>query len=94
MITDTNSVVGFGSNVLGGLLGTDSLILLGILFFLGVCVALIWARAKAGTSVMIGAAMAVMLSFFVPEFGFLFWIAILVSIVVLINALRKMWVGY
>ena len=94
MITDTNTAVGFATNILGGLLGTDSLLLLGILLFLGICVALIWARVKAGTAVMIGATMAVMLSFFVPEFGFLFWIAILVSIVVLINALRKMWVGY
>jgi hypothetical protein len=94
MITDTNNVVDFSSNVLGGLLGTDSLVLLGIIFFLVICVALIWSRAKAGTSVMVGAFMAVMLSFVAPEFGFLFWIGILISLVMLINGLRKMWVGY
>jgi hypothetical protein len=94
MITDTNSVVGFAGNMLGGLLGTDSLVMLGIVFFLCIAVAMIWARLKAGTSVMIGAVMAVMLSFVAPEFGFLFWLAILASLVVLINALRKMWTGY
>jgi hypothetical protein len=94
MIADTNSVVGFGSNALGGLLGNDSLVLLGIIFFLGICVALIWARAKASTSVMVGSFMAVMLSFVAPEFGFLFWIGILVAIAMIINGLRKMWVGY
>jgi len=94
MITDTNSVVGFAANVLGGMLGTDSLILVGIIFFMCIAVAMIWAKVKAGTAVMIGAVMAVMLSFVAPEFGFLFWLAILASLVVLINALRKMWTGY
>ena len=94
MITDTNSVVVFAANVLGGMLGTDSLVMLGIVFFLCIAVAMIWAKVKAGTAVMIGAVMAVMLSFVAPEFGFLFWLAILGALVVLINALRKIWTGY
>jgi hypothetical protein len=94
MITDTNSFIGFAGNILGGLLGSDSLVMVGIVFFLVIAVAMIWARVKAGTAVMIGAVCAVMLSFVAPEFGFLFWLAILASLVVLINALRKMWTGY
>lgn len=94
MITDTNSVIDFSANIIGGLLGTDSLVMVGILFFLCIAVAMIWARVKAGTAVMIGSVMAVMLSFVAPEFGFLFWLAILASLAVLINGLRKMWSGY
>ena len=94
MIADTNNVVGLGANLLGGLFGSDSMILLGILLFLALGVAMIYARVKAGTAVMIGCCLAIMLSFVATEFAFLFWIAIVVSLIVLINGLRKMWIGY
>jgi len=54
---------------------------------------MIWAKVKAATAVMIAAATTAMLSFGVEGFGFLFWIAILVSLVVLVNGLRKTWTG-
>jgi hypothetical protein len=94
MIADTNSVIGFSSLILGNLLGSNSLVLLGIVIFMAIAVALIWAKMKIGTSVMIGSIVAVMLSFFIPEFGFLFWLGILVSLVMLVNGLRKFWGGY
>lgn len=90
MLDDTNSIVSLFGNSLGGMIGGEgSLILIGILFFLVVAVAMIYAKVRTGTAVMIGASMAVLLSFVTPEFGFLFWIAILVAGFVLINGLRK-----
>jgi hypothetical protein len=89
MITDTNSIIGFFSNSMVGMFGDGAFILIGILFFLVIAYFAIVSKARTGTMVMIGASIAVMFSFIAPEFGFLFWIAILVAGFVLINGLRK-----
>jgi hypothetical protein len=90
MITDTNNVLGFVSNSISSYLpGEGGLLFIGIIFFICVMVALMYGKVKASTSVMVGASMAVMLSFVVTGFGFIFWIAILASLFVLINAIRK-----
>jgi hypothetical protein len=90
MIVDSNSVVSFFSNSVGSLVpGEGNMLFIGIILFLCVAVAMLWARVRAGTAVMIGATMAVMMSFVTREFSFLFWLAILASLFVLINGLRK-----
>lgn len=90
MITDTNNVLGFVSNGIASYLpGEGGMLFIGILFFFCVMVALLMGKVKASTAVMVGASMAVMLSFVTLGFGFLFWIAILASLFVLINGLRK-----
>ena len=90
MIGDSNSVVGFATNFIGGMVtGTDSFVFIGIILFLLVAVMMIFARVKVGTAVMVGASMAVMLSAVASEFGFIFWIAILVAGFVLVNGIRK-----
>ena len=90
MITDTNSVVGFvGNGISSYLPGEGGLLFVGIIFFICVMGALLMGRVKASTAVMVGASMAVMLSFMTTGFGFLFWIAILGALFVLINGLRK-----
>jgi len=95
MINDTNSIVSFAANVINSLAwGNGSFVFIGILVFLVLCFAMIWGRVKAGTAVMIGATVAVMLSFATSEFGFVFWLAVIVSVFVLINGLRKQMVGY
>jgi hypothetical protein len=94
MITDSNTTIGFMTNILAGMVGgTGSFLLLGILLFLVLAVGMIYMRVRAGTAIMIGACLSVMLAVVVPEFGFLFWLAILVAGFMLINAIRKMLVG-
>jgi len=90
MISDTNSVLGFIGNIIGSYLpGEGGLLFIGILFFLAVMGVLLMGKVKSGTAVMVGASVAVMLSFVVTGFGFIWWIAILASLFVLINGLRK-----
>lgn len=90
MITDTNSVLGIFSNSVSNYLpGEGGLLFIGILFFLAIMGYLLMGKVKASTAVMVGASMAVMLSFVVSGFGFIFWIAILASLFILINGLRK-----
>jgi len=90
MITDTNSVIGFiTSGISSYLPGEGGLLFIGIIFFICVMGALLIGKVKASTAVMVGASMAVMLSFITAGFGFIFWIAILASLFILINAIRK-----
>jgi len=88
MIGDSNSAIGFTTNLLGGITSGDML-LLGILLFGGVMIALMLARVKASTAVMVGVAMAFMLAFVAGAFMVLFWIALIISIFVLMNGIRK-----
>jgi hypothetical protein len=88
MITDTNSVIGFASNLLGGITGGD-IILMGFLFFLIVTVGLIMAKVKASTAVMVGVSIAFMFAFYAGAFIVIFWIALIAALFVLINGLRK-----
>jgi hypothetical protein len=90
MIPDTNNIVSFAGSTITNLIGGEgNLLFIGILIFITIVFVLLLAWARASTTVMIGAVLAVMLSFVEPAFGFLFWIAILVAIVELINGLRK-----
>jgi hypothetical protein len=91
MITDSNSFAGFISNILtspGGLFGGD-IILFGIILFILIIIGLVLAKAKAGVVISVSVALAFLLSLSAPEFMFLFWIAIVVSLFVLIAGLRR-----
>ena len=89
MIADTNSVIDFGYNTLVGTVGGDW-ILLGILIFAVIGIALVLGRAKASTVVMVGVSMAFIFGLLIPgAFMFIFWIAIIGAMFVLINGLRK-----
>jgi len=89
MITDTNSIVGFAYDTMIGSVGGDW-ILLGILVFAVIGIALIMGRAKASTVLMVGVSMAFVFGLLIPSaFMFIFWIAIIGAVFVLINGLRK-----
>ena len=89
MITDTNSIIEFGVSTLLGATG-GNMIFLGILFFLGLGVILIMGKAKASTVVMVGVSFSILFGILVPwAFMWIVWIAILASLFVLINGLRK-----
>lgn len=88
MITDTNNVTDFITNALIGSTSGDVL-LLGILVFGIIAIALVLGKSRASTSVMVGVMWVFLFGLLNPQFVFLFWLAILGSIFVLINGLRK-----
>ena len=90
MIGDSNSVIGFTTNLLGGITSGDFL-LLGILLIGGVMVLLMLVNAKASTAMMVGVALAFMIAFVAGAFMVLFWIALIIALFILMNGLRK-WV--
>ena len=93
MITDTNSVGEFGFNALVGATGGDFLIL-GLVVILVIALACIVGRVKAGTALMIGLFTIFLFALFIPTLMSIFWIILIISILVLINGIRKMWMGY
>ena len=90
MIDDTNSVVGLAGNWLGGITSGD-MILLGILVFAGIMLVLVFAKVKASTALMVGVSVMFMFAMVASAFMIFFWIALIISIFVLINGIRK-WV--
>jgi hypothetical protein len=92
MITDGNNVMGLaydlGLNVAGG-----NMIFLGILVFICIALLLVLSKAKAGTSILIIASTVFALSLLTSEFLFVFWIILLVSVIILVNGLRKRFTG-
>ena len=90
VFTDTNSAVGFAFNTLVDISGGGNWIFLGIILFGIIGYFLLRTGARASTVVMVGVGLAsIFIYAAVPEFQFLFWIAILGAMFVLINGLRK-----
>lgn len=87
-ITDTNNVPDLLFQSFVGITGGDFL-LLAILLIAIVAFGLIYARAKASTSIIVIVGLTFVMSFFVSELIFVWWLAIIGSIFVLINGLRK-----
>ena len=92
MITDTNSIVEAGASIFIQSAG-GNMIFLGILLFIGLAMLLVMARARAGTSILVMATLSFTLSLLTPEFMIVFWVILLISIIVLVNALRKRFTG-
>jgi len=88
MIADTNTLVGFAGNTMINMVGGDW-ILLGIIFFILIGFALIWGRARASVVLMSGLGCVFVFSLLSEQFAFLFWIALIVSIFVLLMGLRR-----
>jgi hypothetical protein len=90
VIADTNSVVGMAFNTLVDVSGGGNWIFIGILLFAVIGWWLMKSGARASTVVMVGVSLAtIMIYAVVPEFQFIFWIAIIAAMFVLINGLRK-----
>jgi len=89
MIADTNSVIDLAYNSLNGIV-SGNWVFLGIIMFIIIGYALVLGKAKASTVVMVGVSMSfIFIMAAVPEFQFLFWIAIVGAMFVLTNGLRK-----
>jgi hypothetical protein len=93
MISDTNSVIGFAYNTIVGVMGGDFL-LLGLAFLLVVSLVFIVGRVRAGSALMVGLFITFVFALFVPALMALFWIILIVSVLVLVNGLRRTWSGY
>ena len=90
VIADTNNVVGFAFNTLVDVSGGGNWIFVGILLFAVIGWWLMKSGARASTVVMVGVSLSmIMIYAVVPEFQFIFWIAIIAALFVLINGLRK-----
>jgi hypothetical protein len=92
MITDTNSIVVAGGQFLFDSAG-GSWILLGFAVLLVVAVALVMAKAKIGTVVLSGTCLIFVFSLLDPAFMFMFWAALIVSLLMLVNGLRRQFTG-
>jgi len=92
LITDANTPVAFVYNVAVELTGGDwiftGLIVLVLLIFV-----LALARVRSGGIVAVGASFFFVLSMFNPIFMVMFWIALIVSIFMLVMGLRKKLTG-
>jgi hypothetical protein len=89
MIEDTNTLSTFFFHTFEGMVSGD-FILLGILIMLIIGIALILAKARASTVIMVETSIVFIFALLIPSaFMFVYWIVILASIFVLINGLRK-----
>ena len=92
MIADTNSLVVAGGQVLFDSAG-GSWILLGFLVLLVVAITLVMAKAKIGTVILSGTCIIFVFSLLDPAFMFMFWAALIVSLLMLVNGLRRQFTG-
>lgn len=88
MIEDSNSVIGFTTNLLTGVTSGD-MILLGIIVFAAIMLMLVIAKVKASTALMVGVSVMFMFAIVASAFMIFFWIALVISLFVLVNGLRK-----
>ena len=88
LLTDANTPSAFIYNFVIEFTGGDW-ILLGIVVLMVLIFVLAMARVRSGGIVAVGAAFFFVLSLFNPIFMFLFWIALIIAIFVLVNAIRK-----
>ena len=88
LLTDASTVTDLFYNSFVEWTGGDYVIIgIGVLFMLAM--ALIMAKARSSTAVVVGMAMAFILSIFNPAFAFIFWLAVIGSVFVLVNGVRK-----
>ena len=85
----SNSIVDFTGNAVVGATGGD-MILLGLLFILLISFVLLKAKVKAGNVVAIGVCITFTFSLLNPAFGFMFYVALVITALVLVNGIRKM----
>jgi hypothetical protein len=88
MITDVNNVVALSGNMLFGV-SSGSMVLLGLAILLVVGFLLVMGKAKVSTSILSGTCIIFIFSLVEPAFMFMFWIALVVSLLMLVNGLRK-----
>lgn len=88
LLEDSNNLAGFAYNAAIDFTGGDW-ILVGIVVLIGLGLLLAMSGVRSGGVVAIGAAFIFLLSLFYPGFIFLFWIAFIIAIFVLVNAIRK-----
>jgi hypothetical protein len=90
MLADTNSIVELGFTSLMGV-SSGSFILLGILVLIVIGIALVMGKAKIGIAILSGTCIIFIFSLLEPAFMFMFWIALIVSLLMLVNGLRRTW---
>jgi len=88
LMEDSNSLLDLGGNAFFFATGGDW-ILYGIIVILMVAIALLGANGKSGAAVVVGMSIAFLLSLKNPAFLFIFWLGAVLSILMLMNGVRK-----
>jgi len=88
LIEDANTVSQFGWNVVTEFTGGDW-ILIGILIFLLVAITLLFGKVRSGAAMAIGLSFTYLITLFAPEFSFIFWIAVIASLFLLVMNFRR-----
>ena len=89
---DANTVAGLAYNFVIEFTGGDW-IFLGIIILVLLAFLVAFARVRSGGVVAIATAFVFVLSILDSRFMFIFWIALIISIFILVNAIRKKIVG-
>ncbi len=92
MIQDSNTVAGFGWNTIVEFTGGDW-ILIGLVIFAMLALVMLFAKVRSGAAIVIGVGFSYLLSTFVPDFAFIFWIAIIAGMFMLVQGMRKQSTG-
>ena len=92
MIEDANTVSGFGWNTIVEFTGGD-FIIIGLAIFAMLALVLLFAKVRSGAAIVIGVGFSYLLSVLTPEFAFVFWIAIIAGIFMMVQGFRKQSTG-
>lgn len=92
MIEDANNVAEFGGNILVEFTGGDWIIL-GLAIFALLAVIMLFTKVRSGAAIVIGVGFSYLLTVFVQEFAFIFWIAVIVGLFIMVQGFRKQSTG-
>ena len=88
MIQDANTVAGLAGNTIIEFTGGDWLFL-GLIVFFMIAIMLLFANVRSGATIVIGVAFSYLLTVFSPEFSFIFWLAVIVGIFIMVKGARQ-----
>ena len=92
LVPDTNTLFGMTGNMVTSAFGGDT-ILFGVVFVFLIAFVLLKSDVKASGAVAIGVAIFFVLSIINPAFSFLFYLALVVVALMLVNGLRRIVTG-
>lgn len=88
LVEDSNTVSGLGWNFIVEITGGD-FILIGIFVFIALAIGMLFFKVKSGGAIIIGVGFSYLLSVFAPELAFIFWLAALAGMYVLVQGFRQ-----
>ena len=92
LIEDSNNIAAFGWNTIVEFTGGDW-IFIGLGIFILLALVLLLGKVRSGAAIVIGVSCSYLLTLFDPNFKFIFWIALIAGVFILVQGLRKQSTG-